>query len=114
MLWFPRSCASRAGIQEGGLRAGHPPHQLLKAGACPCTQAPLPHHLVNMACVFVGKSHPVCLCSHIPTQKVKMRIPSSLPREQWKVFVYVCDSQERRITNAWFDAALGKGGDLGR
>lgn len=32
-LWFPMSCATRAEIQKGGLLAGHPPPQLLKAGA---------------------------------------------------------------------------------
>jgi len=36
------------------------------------------------------KSCPVCLCFHIPTQKMKIRILDSLLRGQWKVFIYVC------------------------
>lgn len=67
-----------------------------------------------MGCVFLAeKSHPVCLCFHIPTQKVKIRILNSLPREQREVFVSVCDNQEHSITDVCFNAALGEGSGLG-
>lgn len=109
-LGFDLGCASpcpvpreqkfrREGCEQGTLHAPrHPCH--IPA----CAQ-------INMGCMFLAeKSQPVCLCFHIPTQKARIRNPGSLPREQGKVFVYVCDNQKHRITNVCFNVVLREGG----